>query len=195
MRNTLGTTFGRRGGCLRRLIAVASLLCAAGCGDSEEVTAAKDRESSKATWAMVLRVGGADVRIPLHAMNVLLFKDEEYAKAHPSVFEITGEGIHLIGEIAAANNVDYGEHWERLINKMLLIKASGEFHRDTVNSTIALPGTPDTAVTGGTMFVEKYTGKWSGSKGNKTLSGKVTLLLDDGRTVEGTFAVHAVTWG
>lgn len=45
------------------------------------------------------------------------------------------------------------------------------------------------------MFVERYTGKWSGSEGNKTLSGKITILLNDGRTVEGTFAVHAVTWG
>jgi hypothetical protein len=51
------------------------------------------------------------------------------------------------------------------------------------------------AVTGGTMFVEKYTGKWSGSDGNKTLSGKIVIQLSDGRTLEGTFAVHAVTWG
>jgi len=45
------------------------------------------------------------------------------------------------------------------------------------------------------MFVEKYTGKWSGSEGNKTISGKITIRLSDGRTLEGTFAVHAVTWG
>ena len=44
------------------------------------------------------------------------------------------------------------------------------------------------------MFVEKYTGKWSGSEGNNTLSGKITIQLSDGRTLEGTFAVHAVTW-
>ena len=180
---------------MRRLMAALSLLCAAGCGASEEVAATKDRESSKATWALVLRVDGTDVSIPLKVMNVLLFKDEEYAKQNPSVFEIEGSGVHLIGEIAAADNVDYGEHWERLINKTLTIKASGQFHRDHVDSKIALPGTPEIAVTGGTMFVEKYTGKWSGSEGNKTLSGKITMLLDDGRTLEGTFAVHAVTWG
>ena len=81
------------------------------------------------------------------------------------------------------------------INKTLTIKASGQFHHDHVDSKIALPGTPEIAVTGGTMFVEKYTGKWSGSDGNKTLSGKITLQLSDGRTLEGTFAVHAVTWG
>jgi hypothetical protein len=180
---------------LRLLIVALSLLCAAGCGVSEEAAAAKDRESSKATWVMVLKVDGTDVKIPLKVMNVLLFKDEEYAKQNPSVFQIEGTGVQLLGEIAPADNVDYGEHWDRLVNKMLTIKASGEFHRDPIDSKIALPGGPEVAVTGGTMFVEKFTGKWSGSEGNKTLSGKITLQLSDGRTIEGTFAVHAVTWG
>jgi len=180
---------------VHRLIVALSLLCAAGCGVSEEAAAAKDRESSKATWALVLKVDGADVSVPLKVMNVLLFKDEDHAKQNPSAFEIAGPGVKLIGEIAAADNVDYGEHWERLVNKTLTIKAAGQFHRDPVESKITLPGKPETAVTGGTMFVEKYTGKWSGSDGNKTLSGKITLQLSDGRTLEGTFAVHAVTWG
>jgi hypothetical protein len=144
---------------------------------------------------MVLKVDGADVKIPLKVMNVLLFKDEEYAKQNPSVFQIEGTGVQLLGEIAPADNVDYGEHWERLVNKMLTIKASGEFHRDPIDSKIALPGEPEVAVTGGTLFVEKFTGTLSGSEGNKTLSGKITLQLSDGRTLKGTFAVHAVTWG
>jgi hypothetical protein len=72
---------------------------------------------------------------------------------------------------------------------------TGEFHRDPVDSKIALPGTPEIAVTGGTMFVEKFSGKLAGSDGDKTLSGKISLHLRDGRTLEGTFAVHAVTWG
>ena len=180
---------------MRLLMIALGLLCAAGCGMSEEAAAAKDRESSKATWALVLKVDGADVSIPLKVMNVLLFKDEEYAKQHPSVFQIEGSGVQLIGEIDAADNVDYGEHWERLVNKTLTIKASGEFRRDAVDSKIALPGTPEIAVTGGTMFVEKYSGKWAGSDGNKTLLGKISIQLSDGRTLEGTFAVHAVTWG
>ena len=71
---------------MRRLMVALSLLCAAGCGASEEVAVAKDHESSKATWALVLRVDGTDVSIPLKVMNVLLFKDEEYAKQNPSVF-------------------------------------------------------------------------------------------------------------
>ena len=30
---------------------------------------------------------------------------------------------------------------------------------------------------------------------NKTLSRKITIQLSEGRMLEGTFAVHAVTWG
>jgi hypothetical protein len=185
--DSLGTT--------RLLLLALGLLCTAGCGMSDEAAAAKSRESSTASWALVLKVDGADVKIPLKAMNVLLFKDEEHARQNPSVFQIEGNGVQLIGEIAAADNVDYDERWERLINKTLTIKASGEFHRDPVNSKIALPGTPEIAITGGTMFVEKFSGKLAGSDGDKTLSGKISLELRDGRTLEGTFAVHAVTWG
>jgi len=180
---------------MSRLMLALGLLCLAGCGGSDEVAAANDRAAAKASWALVLKVDGADMRIPLQAMNVLLFKDEDYAKENPSVFAIEGSGVRLIGEIAAADNVDYGEHWERLINKPLTIKSSGQFHREAVESKIALPGQPEMAVTGGIMFVEKYAGKWSGSEGDKTLSGTIRMQLHDGRTVEGTFAVHAVTWG
>jgi hypothetical protein len=172
-----------------------SVLCAAGCGSSEDPAAAKDGESSRAAGTLVLRVDGADVKIPLKAMNVLLFKDEEYAKQNPSVFALEGNGVHLIGEIAPADNVDYDEHWERLVNKTLTIKASGQYHRDPVASKIALPGTSEIAVTGGTMLVEKFSGQRSGAEGDKTLSGKITIQLADGRTLEGTFAVPAVTWG
>lgn len=128
-------------------------------------------------------------------MDVLLFKDEEYAGSHPSAFRIEGQGISLFGEIAGADNVDYGEQWDRLIGKTLKILSSGEYHREHVDSKITLPGKPEIAVTAGTMLVEKVAGKWSGSEGNKTLSGKIKLTLYDGRTLEGTFAVHAVTWG
>lgn len=178
---------------MRRLIA---LFLLAGCGGgSEEEDVAKDRAASAAHWAVILKVDGADVRLPLKVMNVLLFKDDEYAKSHPSAFEIEGEGISLIGEIAAADNVDYGEHWERLIGKTLKILSAGEFHRERVESKLTLPGKPEAIVSDGSMLVEKVTGKWSGSQGNKTLSGKITLTLQDGRTLQGTFAVHAVTWG
>lgn len=178
---------------MRRFIPLLPLILAA-CGSDEE-SAAKDRAASQAGWALVLKVDGADVRLPLKVMNVLLFKDEAYAKQNPSAFHIEGEGVALIGEIAAADNVDYGEHWDRLIGKTLTIKASGEFHRDPVESALTLPGKTELKVTGGTMVPQSIKGKWTGSEGNKTLSGKIKLQLQDGRTLEGTFSVHAVTWG
>lgn len=179
---------------MNRWTAALALLLAS-CGGSEEETMTKDLAASKATWALQLRVDGADVRIPLEVMNVLLFKDEEYAKEHPSVFEIQGEGVSLIGEIPPANDVGYGENWERLFGATLTVKPSGDFHHDPVTSRITLPGKTELKVTGGSLQPSGFKGKWSGSKGNKTLSGKITLRLEDGKTIEGTFSVHAVTWG
>jgi hypothetical protein len=64
---------------------------------SDEAAAAKDRESSMASRALILRVDGADVKIPLKTMNVLLFKDEEHARQNPSVFQIEGSGVDYGG--------------------------------------------------------------------------------------------------
>jgi hypothetical protein len=55
-------------------------------------------------------------------------------------------------------------------------------------------GRPDEVLARCSMFVERFSGKWSGSEG-KTLSGRITIQLGDGRTLEGTFAVHAVSSG
>src|SRR6185436_5193599 len=69
------------GGSMRRLLIPMLLL--AGCDMStEEERAKKDHAAARATWCLVLKVDGADVRIPLSEMNLLLFKDEEYAKQH-----------------------------------------------------------------------------------------------------------------
>lgn len=174
---------------------ILSLLLAAGCGGSDEENAKKDHAAAKATWAVVLKVDGADVRIPLEVMNVLLFKDEEVAKQNPSTFEITGEGIWLIGDIPPANDVGYGENWGKLMGAILPVKPSGEFHRESVTSRITLPGKTELKVVGGSLHPDSYKGKWSGSEGNKTVSGKIKLQLEDGKTLEGTFSVHAVTWG
>jgi len=169
-------------------------LCLSAC-NSEEESAAKDRAESKKTWALVLKVDGADVRLPLEIMNVLLFKSDDYASKNPSPVHIEGEGVSLYAEIAPADYVGYEEDWKKLIGKTITIKASGRYHREDIESKITLPGKEPVAVTGGTMLVEKFTGKWSGSEGNKTLSGRIKLTLYDGRTLEGTFAVHAITWG
>ena len=180
---------------MKRLTVLALLL--ASCGGSEEEDANKDHAAAKATWCFVLKIDGADVRIPLSEMNILLFKDDEYAKQNPSVFEIKGDGVHLIGEIPPAANPGYGEKIENLVGHTLTIKPSGEYHHEgTIESKITLPGKPEIGILSGSLHGEKKTGQWSGSvNGDTTLHGKVKLTLQDGRTVEGTFSVHAITWG
>ncbi|MBV8882049.1 MAG: hypothetical protein JO332_18985 [Planctomycetaceae bacterium] len=171
------------------------LLLLSACGGGSEADAKKDRAASMATWALLFPLDGAEVRLPLKEMNVLLFKDEEVASKNPVVFEIQGDGVSLFGQIPPANNPGYDEKWEKLIGATLTVKPSGEFHHDAVESRLALPGKPEVKVLSGTLTPESTSGKWSGSEGNKTLKGKFSLLLSDGRRIEGTFAVHAITWG
>src|SRR5262245_52997473 len=94
-----------------------------------------------------------------------------------------GGGVHLIGEIAA------GSSTSRSPSRRQASSTARPWSRRS-----RCLASPRMAVTGGIMFVEKYAGKWSGSEGDKTLSG-IRMQLHDGRTLEGTFAVHAVTWG
>lgn len=180
-----------------RASTAALLLVLAGCGGSDEAQANKDHAAARATWCVVLKVDGADVRIPLSEMNILLFKDEDYAKEHPSPFQIKGDGVLLMGEVPPDASPGYDEKIEAMVGKTLPIKPSVEFHHEgLLESKITLPGKPEIGILSGTLVAEKKTGKWSGSEnGDKTLHGKVKLTLKDGRTIEGTFSVHAITWG
>jgi hypothetical protein len=180
---------------MRRAALLLTLL--ASCGGSEEEEANKAHAAARATWCFVFKIDGADVRIPLSEMNILLFKDEDYAKEHPSPFQVKGEGVMLIGEVPPVASPGYDEKIEKLVGHALPIKATGDFHHEgTIESKITLPGKPEIGIVSGELIGEKKTGKWSGSEnGDKTLHGKVKLTLRDGRTIEGTFSVHAITWG
>ena len=161
----------------------------------DEASATKDRAAAQANWAIILKIDGTDVRLPLDEMNVLLFKDEEYASKNPTVFRIMGKEISLYGEIPPANQPGYGEDWKKMIGATLSVKAAGEYFHETIESKFTIPGKGEVQVVGGTLTPESYSGKWSGSQGDKTPTGKITLVLRDGRTVSGTFATHAFTWG
>jgi hypothetical protein len=178
-------------------IAGGSTLLTTSCGGSEEEEANKAHATARAGWCFMLKIDGADVRIPLSEMNILLFKDEDYAKDHPSPFQIKGQGVLLIGEVPPDASPGYSEKIEKMVGKTLPIRASGEFHHEgTIESKLTLPGQGEIGIVSGELTGEKMTGKWSGSEnGDKTLSGKVKLVLQDGRTIEGTFSVHAITWG
>lgn len=175
-------------------IAMVLLAAGIGCGGDSEEDADKAREAAKAGWVLTLNADGVDVKTSLKAMNVLLYKDGEYAVKNPTVFEIEGDGVHLLGEIPPAGNPGYEEDWKKLVGLSLTIKASGEFHREAVESKLTIGGAV-VSVTGGTMTVQSVTGNFAGSEGDRTLRGTITLTLQDGRTLSGTFGVHGITWG
>lgn len=170
------------------------LLLLASCGDGSEADAAKARAAAKKEWALTLKVDGADVRVPLEVMNVLLIKRGD----DPEIFEILGPGVALVGEFPAGVKVDYEEKWSNLFGKTVELKTTGGDPREPKNAVLTLPGKPELKVLGGSFVAEKFTGKWDGSEGDKTLRGRIRIRvqIDGGeKTLEGTFAVNAVTWG
>jgi hypothetical protein len=65
-------------------------------------------------------------------------------------------------------------------------------------STLQLPDLGAAQVVGGSFSVDRVSGDTSGSDGNRTLSGTINLELQTStgpKSVSGTFAIHAVTWG
>jgi hypothetical protein len=171
---------------MRRAFLLAAL---AGCTDSNPSEGPS--AATKASWALALRVDGAEVKAPLEILNVFLVEDE---KRHPEVFEIVGPGVALVGEFPKDVHVGYEEGWKRLFGKAIPIAPRGGDPREPKESRVTLPDGRVLKISGGSFIAEKLTGKWAGSKGDRTLHGRVTLRVD-GKTIEGTLAVLAVTWG
>jgi hypothetical protein len=175
-------------------IAVALSLhgCSAPAGD-DAARAARDREQAESGWKLAIEDGGQAHELALGRMDIYLTEDEAY----PEIFEILGEGVTLVGEFPAGVRVDYDEDFEKLVGQAIPVSASGGDPREPKSSSVTL-GPLAAPVTGGSFTVEKVTGRWSGSEGDKTLHGTIELRIpsaDGERTVRGRFAVHAVTWG
>jgi hypothetical protein len=174
-------------------LALALLAGCAGGGGGDAANAARDREAAKATWMLAIDDAGATHEAPLERMDVYLTEDD----AEPEIFEIRGDGVVLVGRIPPEMAVGYGEEFENLVGKDLPIEASGGDPGDPKSSSVTILGM-SAPVAGGTLHVEKFTGTWSGSEGDKTLHGVVELRVpaaDGERTVRGRIAVHIVTWG
>lgn len=145
-------------------------------------------------WVMTLDVDGATVTLPLEVMDVYLVDDN----AIPEAFEISGDGITLIGAFPLDVHVDYGENWTVLKGRNIPISATTDNPNTSDQSFITLPDEGVVNVTAGSFEVKSIDGTYGGSDGDMTVSGTVTLDIetDSGsRSVSGTFAVHAVTWG
>ncbi len=176
--------------CAVGLVALAS--CSGTVGGTDAQQAAFDREKSKADWKLVLEDGGAKSEMAIERMDIYLAED-----GYPEIYELHGPGVMLVGEFPRDVRVDYEEKFENLIGKPVAVQASGGDPREPKSSSVTLGGT-GTLVTGGTISVQKVTGKWPGSDGNKTLWGTIEVRIPGAngeRTVRGKFATHAVTWG
>lgn len=180
---------------LTRAALVLTLGLGAGCsgGGGDPDSAARDREKSKAEWVLVIEDGGAKSELPTEVMNIFLSENDD----DPEPFEIVGTGVALAGSIPAAMRVGYGEEFAKLVGKPIPLAANGGDPSEPKSSSVTLNGVRY-PVAGGTFTVERLSGKWEGSEGNRTLHGTVELRVvgaDGERTVRGTMAVHAVTWG
>lgn len=164
-------------------IAAAVLTACSPSGDS--AAAARDRERSKAEWKLALDDGR---ELTLERMDIYLTEE-----GYPNLFEITGAGVTLVGTFPAGVSPGYEENFDRLVGETISIEARGGHPREPKASSIS-PGGTSTPVSGGSFTVDRVSGKWSGSEGNKTVHGTVELHTAGG-TIRGRFAVHAVTWG
>lgn len=164
-----------------------------GCGGgADEATAARDREKAKTDWKLTLDDAGATSEMPIERMDIYLTEE-----GYPELFEIRGSGVTLVGEFPRDVRVGYDEAFEKLIGKPVTILASGGDPREPKNSSVTIHGMGAPVVVG-SFTVEKVTGKWSGSEGNKTIWGTIEVRIpgaDAERTLRGRFAAHAVTWG
>jgi hypothetical protein len=172
---------------------------AAGCGGAgnENVgaeAAAVARARAQRDWMMQLDWAGAQTQVPLQSMSIFLVEDETQ---HPEIFEISGSDAELVGEFPLDVHVGYEAAYDRLIGKAIEIRPSGGNPREPKNSWVRLGGVR-MPVVGGSFTVEKLTGKWEGSEGDKTLWGTIELRVpaaDGEQAVHGKIAVHCVTWG
>jgi hypothetical protein len=159
------------------------------CGPAR-TTAAEARASAEASWKLEIEGTGPLV---LERMDIYLAEDDRA----PEVFKLYGDGVTLVGEFPPGVHVGYEENLERLIGQTVELLAEGGDPQAPAEGSVRIDG-GQVPVVGGTLRVEKVTGTWDGNDGDKTLWGTADLTLEkDGnrRTVHGTFAVHAVSWG
>jgi hypothetical protein len=167
----------------------ATALSSVGCG-STEATAAEARARAEATWK--LEIQGTDP-LALERMDIYLVEDE----SEPEIFKLYGDEVTLVGEFPEDLHVGYGEALDRLIGRRIELSAEGGDPREPSDAYVTIDGR-QLPVKGGTLEVNRVTGSWNGADGDKTLWGTVELSVEDGgvpRTIRGTFAVHAVSWG
>ncbi|HSG30243.1 MAG TPA: hypothetical protein VLB82_01730 [Thermodesulfobacteriota bacterium] len=164
------------------------LFSACSSGDSGK----PNRDPSQ--WKITLDIDGEEVILPLKVMDVYLVEDENY----PESYYIKGNGVSLLGNFPDGVHVGYGEKWDKLFDEIIQISEEGVDPYNTRASQISLPGNPDLLITDGYIVFSKLTGKYSGSSGDLTIHGTISLTVDSSggeQTYEGTISVQCVSWG
>lgn len=159
------------------------------CGPGQ-ATAVEARAKAEASWKLEIEGAGA---LALDRMDIYLVEDE----SEPEVFKLYGDDVTLVGEFPRGVHVGYEENLERLIGETLELVTEGGDPREPAEGYVTIDGRR-VPVVGGTLEVVKVTGTWDGDDGDKTLWGNAELALEENgsrRTIRGTFAVHAVSWG
>jgi hypothetical protein len=170
------------------LIGAAGLLACASGGSKTEKAAGKE------TWQLVYTHDGAEVSLPLEQMHIYLVEEEDQ---YPEVFEITGDGVTLVGSFPMDCHVGYDDNFAVLPGKTITIDAAGGA-RDDKMSYVRLADGTRAFVTGGSLMAEKIEGKIDGMDGDRTLSGTFILRVRTGlgeEELSGRFAVHCYTLG
>lgn len=171
----------------------ALVLALSACGGTTNEDAVQDRVRARQAWKLVLDDGGTGHEMPIERMDIFLTEDESECE----IFQIYGDGVTLVGEFPAGVRVDYEVALERLIGRAIAIQPRGGDPREPKTSKVTLDGIV-TPVSAGTFTVERLSGKWEGSEGDRTLHGTIELRVPDydgERILRGRFAAHAVTWG
>jgi len=185
---------------VRALLAFAAgAVLMAGCAmESGDTTAeaAQAQARARASWKLALDFEGSTIEYPLEQMYIFIF-DTDDPERWPETFELSGDGITLVGSLPVDAQVGYGEELEHLVGQRVAIGTHGGDPHDPKYSTVRLAGMA-VPVTGGTITFEKVTGKWAGLDGDRTVWGTVRVEAqgaDGPRTLEGAFAVHVISLG
>ncbi|MCK6470295.1 MAG: hypothetical protein L6R28_01000 [Planctomycetes bacterium] len=181
---------GNRG--MRTLWAALVLGFLAGCGSDGP----KKGPDGKPVWEVTLDVDGTETKLPVKLINVYLYDDD----VTPESYQFEGEGTLLLGSFPKGVSVGYGEEWNVLIGKEIAISTTGgDPHAPGATSSLTLPGAGKLTVTGGSWKVEKYTGEFAGTDGDRTLHGTITIIAKtsggETKTYTGTFVVQCISWG
>ena len=163
-----------------------------GCAGDEEADRAE--RLAQRTPALRLMVGQEEVTLPLEMMDIFLV--EEYS--YPETFEMRGPGVLLVGEFPLDVHVGYEANLEVLRGRDIALQPSGGGSFEPKASILKLPGGARLAVLGGRFMVDQSTGPREGVKGDGTLSGRISIQVQDASglmTLEGDFSVPATTWG